>query len=69
MREEFHHQLAALRAELVAMSTLTATAMTHATCALLEADLVLAETVISEDDEIGERGRRCKTHACTLLAC
>jgi phosphate transport system protein len=60
--------LAALRAQLVTMSTLTATAITRATRALLEADLALAETVISEDDEIGERGRRCETHACTLLA-
>jgi phosphate transport system protein len=68
MREEFHHQLADLGEELVAMSALTTTAMTRATRALLDADLELAETVISEDAEIDERGRRCETHACILLA-
>jgi len=68
MREAFHRDLATLNAELAAMGPLATIAISRATQALLEADLVLAEAVISADAELDERAARCAEHAFALLA-
>jgi phosphate transport system protein len=68
MREAFHRDLAQLGDELVGMSSLATEAIRRATQALAEADLVLAEQVISADQELDVRGARCEEHACMLLA-
>lgn len=68
MREIFHGELERLGAELAAMCGLVCSAMQHATRALLETDLFLAEQVITDDHEINQFGGRCEEHACALLA-
>ncbi|MBL7496006.1 phosphate signaling complex protein PhoU [Frankia sp. CNm7] len=62
MREVFHEELDGITASLVEMTSLVASAMARATTALLDADLQLAEQVITGDatvdllrDEIEER--------------
>ena len=49
MRDAFHDDLDAISLSLVEMSQLANTAMVRATKAILEADLAIAEEVISED--------------------
>jgi phosphate transport system protein len=68
MREAFQGQMTALGAELIGMSRLVTEAVCRATRALADADLELAEAVITGDAEIDLRGRRCEEHACALLA-
>ncbi len=68
MREVYQEQLDKLAEELATMSTMVGTAMEHATTALLEADLSLAEQVIDEDVQVDEARARCEEHAFGLLA-
>lgn len=68
MREVFLGELADLGEQLSQMAALTTIAITRATRALVEADLTLAEAVISQDAAIHERARRCEDRACVVLA-
>ena len=67
MSVAFHRDLAELRDELAAMSALATASIALATQALLDADLHLAEQVISADAELDERSARCEELACALL--
>ena len=68
VRDGFHGDLEQLGAQLTTMCGVVAAAMDHATRALLETDLALAEQVITDDDALDELGGRCEDHACLLLA-
>jgi phosphate transport system protein len=68
MRTVYHEQLSALCAQLGETCGLAATAMEHATHALLEADLSLAEQVIADHEHIEELNRRAEGTALKLLA-
>src|ERR1700752_1562710 len=68
MRTAFHHQLDALIHSMGEMSGLAGTAMQQATQALLEADIVLAETVISDYHNLEFQAAEAETDAFTLLA-
>ncbi|MBX6389184.1 MAG: phosphate signaling complex protein PhoU [Frankia sp.] len=52
MREAFHEELEGIQASLVEMTSLVGSAMARATTALLDADLQLAEQVISADETV-----------------
>ena len=68
MRTAYHEQLEALTDQLGEMCGLAGAAMERATQALLQADLVLAEQVISDHDEIANRSARAEEAAFVLLA-
>lgn len=68
MREAFHRELIALEDELAGMCELATTAMRQATQALLTADGVLAEQVMSADARLDGARNRCEEHAYELLA-
>jgi len=68
MRDTYHDELDAISASLVDMSNLVGSAMSRATTALLDADLQLAEQVISADDAIDARYRETESRAFDLLA-
>lgn len=68
MRETFHGELEELRESLGAMCMLAATAMRQATEALLSADLVTAEQVLSADAELDQRRDECEERARQMLA-
>lgn len=68
MRVAYTEQLSDLAGELAAMCGLAELAMQRATQALLEADLPLAEQVISDDDHIDELAVACEDKAFALLA-
>ncbi|WP_127784171.1 phosphate signaling complex protein PhoU [Rhodococcus sp. X156] len=68
MRVAYTEQLSDLAGELAAMCGLAELAMQRATQALLEADLPLAEQVISDDDHIDELALACEEKAFALLA-
>ena len=57
MRTAYHEQLSELSEQLGAMCGLAGAAMERATQALLQADLVLAEQVISDHEKIAEFGK------------
>jgi phosphate transport system protein len=67
MRAAFHEQLDALTRSIGDMCGLAGTAMQQATQALLEADIVLAEIVIS-DHELVIQASQAESDAFTLLA-
>jgi len=67
MRTAFHEQLDALTRSIGDMCGLAGTAMQRATQALLEADIVLAETVISDHDLVIQAAQ-AESDAFTLLA-
>ncbi|MFI6476366.1 phosphate signaling complex protein PhoU [Nonomuraea sp. NPDC050663] len=52
MRDAYHEELDALTGRLVEMTRLVRSAISRATTALLDADLQLAESVISRDEEV-----------------
>ncbi|MFJ2030567.1 phosphate signaling complex protein PhoU [Streptosporangium sp. NPDC087985] len=52
MRDAYHEELDALTDRLVEMTRLVRSAISRATTALLDADLQLAESVISQDEEV-----------------
>ncbi|MGZ4523999.1 MAG: phosphate signaling complex protein PhoU [Mycobacteriaceae bacterium] len=68
MRVAYTEQLSDLAGELAAMCGLAELAMQRATQSLLEADLPLAEQVISDDDHIDELAVACEDKAFALLA-
>jgi phosphate transport system protein len=68
MRTAFHEQLAALSTQMGEMCGLAGVAMRRATQALLQADLVLAEQVIADHDQIVAMSARAEENAFVLLA-
>lgn len=68
MRAAYTEQLSDLTGELAAMCGLTEVAMQLSTQALLQADLALAEQVISENDRIDDMRTACEEKAFALLA-
>lgn len=68
MRDAYQEQLDELAAALAQMCTQVAAAMGKATRALLEADLHLAEEVISEDTIVDDLRARAEEQAFALLA-
>jgi phosphate transport system protein len=68
MRDAFHDDLDAIGLSLVEMSQLANTAMVRATKAILEADLALAEEVISEDERIDNLHHDLDTRTLNLMA-
>lgn len=68
MRIQYHEQLASLNDQLGAMCELAGTAMERATQSLLQADLVLAEQVISDHDKMSTLSAQAEETAFVLLA-
>jgi phosphate transport system protein len=68
MRDTFHDELDQIGVALVEMTNLVGSAMSRATTALLDADLSLAETVISSDEVIDRLYRETEERAFDLLA-
>ena len=68
MRDTYHVELDAISASLVEMANLVGSAMSRATTALLDADLQLAEQVISADEAVDARYREIEARAFDLLA-
>lgn len=68
MRDAFHDDLDAIGQSLVEMSQLVSVAMLQSTKALLEADLTLAEKVISEDEQIDNLHHDLDSRTLNLLA-
>ena len=68
MRTAYHEQLDALTAQLGEMCGLAGVAMERATQALLQADLVLAEQVISDHEHIAALSTQAEEQAFVLLA-
>ena len=68
MRTAYHEQLDALTNRLAEMCGLAGVAMERATQALLQADLPLAEQVITDHDQIATLSARAEEDAFVLLA-
>ena len=68
MRTAYHEQLSELSERLGEMCGLAGIAMERATQALLQADLVLAEQVISDHEDIAVLSARAEESAFVLLA-
>lgn len=68
MRTAYHTELAKLTEHLGEMCGLAGVAMEHATQALLQADLVLAEQVLSDHDKIAAMSTSAEENAFVLLA-
>jgi phosphate transport system protein len=68
MRTAYHEQLSELSEQLGEMCGLAGVAMERATQALLQADLVLAEQVISDHEKIAEMSAQAEESAFVLLA-
>lgn len=68
MRTAYHEQLDALNHQLAEMCRLAGIAMERATQALLQADLVLAEQVIGDHEQIIASSARAEETAFVLLA-
>jgi phosphate transport system protein len=68
MRETFHGELDQIGRTLVGMTGAVAVAMEHATAALLDADLTVAERVISADAEVDRLRDELEQRAFDLLA-
>src|SRR5262245_26794780 len=68
MRTAYHEQLDDLTAQLGEMCGLAGVAMERATQALLQADLVLAEQVITDHEQIAAMSARAEESAFVLLA-
>jgi phosphate transport system protein len=68
MRDTFHDELDQFGAALIEMSKLVGTAMHKATTSLLQADLTLAEEVITGDDKINRLHQETEERAYDLLA-
>lgn len=68
MRTAYHTELAKLTEHLGEMCGLAGVAMEHATQALLQADLVLAEQVLSDHDKIAAMSTSAQENAFVLLA-
>ncbi len=68
MRKAFHHDLDRVTEDLVEMTRLAGSAISRATTALLDADLVLAESVIAADADLDDLRERLDFQAIDLLA-
>src|SRR6201999_1639957 len=68
MRTAFHDQLDGLTEALSKMCGLAGLAMDRATQALLQADLAMAEMVISDQDELARMQTKAEEAAFVLLA-
>ena len=68
MRDAYHDELDAISGLLVEMTNLVGSAMSRATTALLDADLHLAETVITADAQVDELFREVEERAFDLMA-
>jgi phosphate transport system protein len=68
MRTVYHEKLSELSAELGQMCGMAGTAMSHATEALLEADLTVAEQVITDHDDMVAMSNGAEASAIRLLA-
>ncbi|MDL9945579.1 MULTISPECIES: phosphate signaling complex protein PhoU [unclassified Gordonia (in: high G+C Gram-positive bacteria)] len=68
MRTAYHEQLEALNTILGEMCDLAGAAMARATQALLQADLAVAEEVITDNDRMNELSARAEERAFALLA-
>lgn len=68
MRTAFHEELAYVSEQLVEMTRLTASALNRATQALMDADLELAESVITADEHIDAIRRDLDNRAVDILA-
>jgi phosphate transport system protein len=68
MRTAFHEQLEALAADIADICGLAGEAMERATQALLQADLVLAEDVITAHETFVARIKKAEEAAITVLA-
>src|SRR3978361_1026716 len=68
MRTAYQEQLASLTDQLGEMCGLAGAAMERATQALLQADLVLAEQVITDHDQIAAMSAKAEESAFVLLA-
>jgi phosphate transport system protein len=68
MRTAFHEQLEALAADIADICGMAGAAMERATQALLQADLVLAEDVITAHEAFTTRIRKAEEAAVTVLA-
>jgi phosphate transport system protein len=68
MRETYHEGLASIGDGLVEMARLAGSAMGRATSALLDADVQLAENVISADERVDDLQRDLENKAIALLA-
>jgi len=68
MRDSYQEELNEVLNDLVAVSTAVSTSVRNATRALLDADIHLAETVISGDSQIDVACAGVEDHAFSLLA-
>jgi phosphate transport system protein len=68
MRETYHEELATISDGLVEMANLVGSAIGLATSALLDADLQLAESVISTDEKVDGLQRDLENRAIAVLA-
>ncbi|MCB1292194.1 MAG: phosphate transport system regulatory protein PhoU, partial [Mycobacterium sp.] len=68
MRTAYHEQLDALNNQLAEMCRMAGVAMERATQALLQADLLLAERVIGDHENISATSARAEETAFVLLA-
>jgi phosphate transport system protein len=68
MRDNYHESLQSVVNDLVGMSEAVQVAVRDATRALLEADLAVAEQVISEDSRIDQLHDQLESRCFTLLA-
>ena len=68
MREAYHEELNAISDGLVEMANLVGSAIGPATTALLDADLQLAESVISADQKVDDLQRDLENRAIAVLA-
>ena len=68
MRTAFHEELALISDQLVEMTRLTSSALNRATQALMDADLALAESVITADEHIDALRRDLDNRAIDAIA-
>jgi len=68
MRDAYHEQLDSVGHTLVEMAELAGQALSRATRALLEADLSIAEAVISADDAVDALHRELDVRTLDLMA-
>jgi phosphate transport system protein len=68
MRETYHEELASISDGLVEMANLVGSAIGLATTALLDADLQLADSVISTDEKVDDLQRDLENRAIAVLA-
>ncbi|MCX4617529.1 MULTISPECIES: phosphate signaling complex protein PhoU [Streptomyces] len=68
MREAYHEELDSISDGLVEMANLVGSAIGLATTALLDADLQLAESVISADEKVDDLQRDLENRAIAVLA-